>query len=79
MFSQHSLKSMKLTAAKKFPIQNMLPLPPARGKAGMGVCKHTVFSITPILTFPLAGGRSASFECAGFDIKFKSRINEPQR
>ncbi len=23
----------------------------------MGVCKHTAFSITPILTFPLAGGR----------------------
>ena len=27
----------------------------------MGVCKYTVFSITPILTFPLAGGRDASF------------------
>ena len=26
----------------------------------MGVCKHTVFSITPILTFPLAGGRNTS-------------------
>jgi len=28
----------------------------------MGVCKHTVFSITHILTFPLAGGRNALLE-----------------
>jgi hypothetical protein len=27
----------------------------------MGVCKHTEFSITPILTFPLAGGRNPLF------------------
>ena len=27
----------------------------------MGVCKHTVISITPILSFPLAGGRNALF------------------
>ncbi len=28
----------------------------------MGVCKHTALIITPILAFPLAGGRNSLFK-----------------
>jgi len=45
--------------AKNRALRHKAPLPPARGKAGMGVCKHAALIITPILPFPLAGGRNA--------------------
>jgi hypothetical protein len=46
--------------AKTLALRHKAPLPPARGKVGMGVfvIPHTA-QPTPILAFPLAGGRNA--------------------